>query len=59
MKQRDDFLSRKLADERPHCLWNTIGPVQYLSLALWALIFYLAKRGVAQAESWGIAPKGA
>lgn len=42
-----------------HCLWNTIGPVQYLSLALWALIFHLAKRGVAQAESWGIAPKGA
>lgn len=42
-----------------HCIWNTVGPVQWICLALWALIFRFAKRGAAQAAAWGFAPKGA
>ncbi len=41
-----------------HCLWNLIGPLEYLSVALWVLIFRYVKRGAAEAASWGFAPKG-
>ena len=37
-----------------HCLWNTLGPLTYLSLALWALIFHYVRRGAEEAAS----PKG-
>ena len=41
-----------------HCIWNTVGPVQWVCLALWALIFHLAKQGATQVATWGVAPKG-
>lgn len=49
-----------------HCIWNMLvpvhgpaqGPVRWGCLALWILIFYLAKRGATQVAAWGMAPKG-
>lgn len=34
-----------------HCIWNVIGVVNYLAIALWSLIFYYLKRGLAEATS--------
>lgn len=41
-----------------HCIWNVVGPVEWLAVALWALIFRFVKRGVAEASAWGFRPKG-
>lgn len=41
-----------------HCLWNTLGPVEYLSCAVWVLIFYYLKRGISEALDEGFQPKG-
>ena len=41
-----------------HCIWNSVGPVEWLAVALWALIFRFVKRGVAEASAWGFRPKG-
>ena len=41
-----------------HCIWNSVGPVEWLAVALWALIFWFVKRGVAEASAWGFRPKG-
>lgn len=41
-----------------HMIWNLVGPVQYLCIGLWAVIFHYAKRGVAEAAALGYAPGG-
>ena len=41
-----------------HCVWNVAGPVEWLAVALWALIFRFVKRGVVEASAWGFRPKG-
>lgn len=43
-----------------HCLWNTLGPITYCAIGLWALIFHYVKRGIGEAAAWGYAvpPKG-
>lgn len=34
-----------------HCIWNVVGVVNYLAIALWSLIFYYLKRGLAEAAA--------
>lgn len=35
-----------------HCVWNTVGLVNYLAVALWSIIFYYLKRGFAEVSDW-------
>lgn len=35
-----------------HCIWNTVGLVNYLAVALWSIIFYYLKRGFAEVSDW-------
>ena len=41
-----------------HAIWNSIGDIGYLSVGLWVLLFYYAKRGVAEAVALGYRPRG-
>ena len=35
-----------------HCIWNGVGLINYLAVALWSIIFYYLKRGFAEVSDW-------
>ena len=35
-----------------HCIWNGVGLINYLAVALWSIIFYYLKKGFAEVSDW-------
>lgn len=35
-----------------HCIWNAVGLINYLAIALWSIIFHYLKKGFAEVSNW-------